>query len=190
MRLCPVLLALIAVPALAQPPAPTAPPTAPEARLAAQREAMRALSFMDGEWRGPAEIAGGHEITQTERVGALLDGAVRVVEGRGYDAQGTTRFNAVAVISYDLERRAFMMRSYAMGYTGDFPLEVRPNGFRWQVPAGPGAIVRYTATIEGDSWHEVGERIVGDAAPIRTVEMRLVRVGPSRWPAEGAVPPR
>lgn len=185
-----LLLAILATPALAQPPVPRPVPTAPDARLAVQRDAMRALAFMDGEWRGPADVAGGHQITQTERVGPLLDGAVRLVEGRGYDTQGVTRFNAVAMISYDLERRRYMMRSHAMGYVGDFPLEVRPNGFSWQLPAGPGAIVRYTATIENGTWHEVGERIAGDSPPVRMVEMRLTRIGPSRWPAEGAVPPR
>lgn len=185
-------LALAAAPLAAQPsqPAPNAVPTAPEARLAAQREAMRALSFMDGEWRGPAEVGGGHRIVQTERIGPLLDGAVKVIEGRGHEADGTTSFNALGIISYDLEQRRYIMRSYAMGYVGDFPLEMRPNGFRWQIPAGPGAVIRYTATVDATTWHEVGERIAGDAPPVRVFEMRLTRLGPSRWPADGAVSPQ
>ena len=36
---------------------------------------------------------------------------------------------------------------YAMGYAGDYPLTVRPDGFSWSHPAGPGATTRYTATI-------------------------------------------
>ena len=64
----------------------------PEALLAAQREAMRRLSFMDGVWRGPAWtiLPSGekHSITQTERIGPFLDGSVKVIEGRGYYASG------------------------------------------------------------------------------------------------------
>src|SRR5262245_24759201 len=61
----------------------------PAALLAAQREAMAPLAFMDGVWRGPAWtiLPSGekHNVTQTERIGPFLDGSVKVIEGRGYD---------------------------------------------------------------------------------------------------------
>ncbi len=198
--LIPMLCALAAGPALAQEgAAPTAapaqtPPAAgpwdPATRLAAQREAMEALAFLDGQWRGRAVARPGGPMTQTERVGTLLDGTVRVVEGRGYDADGRTVFNALGIISYDPIGRTYSMHSYAMGYAGDFPLEVRPDGFSWSQPMGPGASVRYTATVRDGEWHETGDRITGDGAPARMLEMRLRRVGDAGWPAEGAVPPR
>ena len=177
-------------PSLAQTPE-FAGPWDPATRIAAQREAMRALAFMDGEWRGTAEAdAGARSLTQTERVGPLLDGALRVVEGRGYDAAGRTVFNAFGVISYDPVRRSYSMRSYAMGYAGDFPLEVRPDGFSWTQPMGPGTSVRYTATVRDGEWHEVGERVADGGAPTRMFEMRLRRIGDSAWPGAGAVPAR
>lgn len=195
-----LLAALLSAPAAAQPPsapveAPQAAPAAglwdPATRLTRQREAMKALSFMDGVWRGSAEAeAGGGALVQTERVGPLLDGTVKLVEGRAYDAAGKTVFNALGVISYDPVKRAYVMHAYAESYSGDFPLTVRPDGFTWTQPMGPGATLRYTAIVKDGQWHEVGERIVDGVPPAKLFEMRLRRIGPARWPTEGAVTPR
>jgi hypothetical protein len=87
-----------------------------------------------------------HNITQTERVGPFLDGSIKVIEGRGYEGDGSVGFNALAIISYDLETRAYNMRSYAQGYVGDFALTPTADGFEWEIPAGPMAM-RYTAVI-------------------------------------------
>src|SRR5262245_9779510 len=91
------LLLVAAAPSAAQFPDPAA-------RIAAQREAMTRLAFMDGVWRGPAwtlSPAGRSELIQTERIGTFLDGSVRVIEGRGYMPDGSVGFNALGVISYD-----------------------------------------------------------------------------------------
>lgn len=186
-----LMLALLLASAPAEPASPPAAsfvPGDPAARLAAQREAMKALAFMDGAWRGRAQTdrlpAG---FVHTERAGPLLDGAVRLVEGRSYDEKGDTRFNAFAIISYDPARKTYAMRSYAMGYAGDFPLAVRPDGYSWTQPAGPGAEIRYTATVKGDEWVETGERVVNGGAPQKVFEMRVRRVGSTQWPQQGAV---
>jgi len=190
-----LLTLLLGSAAAAQPPAPPSAasfvPHDPAARLAAQREAMKALAFMDGAWRGRARTdAMPAGFIHTERVGPLLDGTVRLVEGRSYDEKGTTRFNAFAIISYDPARRAYSMRSYAMGYAGDFPLTVRPDGYSWTQPAGPGAVIHYTATVTGTEWSEVGERSAGSEPPRKVFEMRVRRVGATAWPQVGAVGPR
>jgi hypothetical protein len=190
-----LLTLLLGSAAAAEPPAPPSSasfvPHDPASRLAAQREAMKALAFMDGAWRGRAQtdaMPGG--FIHTERAGPLLDGTVRLVEGRSYDEKGATRFNAFAIISYDPARRAYMMRSYAMGYAGDFPLTVRPDGYSWTQPAGPGAVVNYTATVDGAEWLEVGERVVNGGPPAKVFEMRVRRIGATPWPGAGAVGPR
>jgi hypothetical protein len=178
-------LGTVTVPATAQ------APMSPAARLAAQREAMRAFDFLDGTWRGPASSESGKfHTTQTERVGSLLDGTVKVIEGRSYDSSGRTMFNALGIISYDPVRRSYSMHSYAMSYSGDFPVEVRKDGFSWTQPAGPSASVRYTATISNGEWHETGDRIAGTGAPVRIFEMRLKRLGSTDWPAADPVPPK
>lgn len=165
----------------------------PAVTLAAQREAMAKLAFMDGEWRGSAWTqmmapqGEKHVLTQTERVGTFLDGTVRVIEGRGYEADGKVTFNAFAVISYKPETRAYSMRSYAMGNSGDFVLVPTADGFTWEIPAGP-MTIRYTATVKDGVWKEVGDRIAPGKDPVRFIEMDLKRVGDSTWPAAGAVP--
>jgi hypothetical protein len=179
-------LAATAAPALAQ-----SPPD-PAARIAKQQAAIKALSWMDGVWRGPAVTTrpGGVKvtITQTERSGPLLGGAVHVVEGRGYNADGSTGFNALGIISYDPDKDAYSMRSYAMGQAGDFPLTLTPDGAVWTIPAGP-ATIRYTITAKDGVWHEVGERVVEGQPPMAFFEMTLKRIGDSTWPAAGAIPP-
>jgi hypothetical protein len=157
-------------------------------RLDAQREAMAKLAFMDGAWKGKVDTgtpAGA--LVQTERVGSLLDGTVKLVEGRGHDFTGKVMFNAFAVISYDPVKRRYTMRSYAMGYAGDFPLTVRADGFSWSHPAEPGATMRYTATIGNGQWHEIGERVEANKPPVKVLDMKLRRLGPSSWPQAGAV---
>jgi hypothetical protein len=195
MKIAPLALLLAGSAAAAQPASAPAPspsgPWDPAARLAAQREAMKALAFMDGAWRGEARterLPTG--FVHTERVGPLLDGTVRLVEGRSYDEKGGTRFNAFAIISYDPARRTYTMHSHAMGFAGDFPLEVRPNGYSWTQPAGRGATIHYTATVDGTEWREVGERRTDGAPPEKVFEMLVHRLGPTAWPQQGAVGPR
>lgn len=151
------------------------------------------LAFLHGEWRGAASVMGRDgqwmQLTQTERVGPMLDGAVTVIEGRGYDAAGAVQFNAFAVVSRDERRNVWEMRSYAGGSAGTFPFEARPDGFVWSTPAGPDAITRYTATITGDRWDQIGEYVPATGEPRKIFEMHLTRLGPTGWPSAGAVGP-
>lgn len=165
----------------------------PAATIAAQKQALAPLAYMDGVWRGEARTTGmdgkAHVVTQTERIGPLLDGSIKVIEGRGYNADGGTGFNAFAVLSWDVARQKFNFRSYAMGQSGDFAFEPTADGYVWSILAGP-MTIRYTATIKDGTWHEVGDRVMEGQAPVRFFEMTLTRVGDSAWPAAGAVPVR
>lgn len=158
----------------------------------AQRAAIDRLDFLDGEWRGEAAIhgpAGTVTLTQTERVGSMLGGSIKVIEGRGYAADGSTRFNAMATVSWDARAGRYNFRSYAQGYSGDYPFEVTDDGFRWQTPAGPNARIEYVAMVRDGTWHEVGTYVAEGQPPRQMMEMRLTRVGDSDWPAGGAVAP-
>ena len=160
------------------------------ALLAAQRQAMLPLAFMDGVWRGPAATVMGdgtrHEVTQTERIGPFLDGSVKVIEGRGYGADGKVAFNAFGIISFDSGTRKYSLRSYAMGLAGDFAFTPSDSGYVWEIPAGP-ATIRYTCTVKAGHWREVGQRLVPGQEPTPFFEMNLVRVRDTDWPAAGAV---
>lgn len=161
--------------------------------MAAQKEAMKALAIMDGVWRGPAStvLPSGekHNITQTERIGPFLDGAIRVIEGKGYTQDGSVSFNAFGIISFDAAKKAYSIRSYAMGRVGDFVLTPTADGYVWEIPAGP-MTIRYTATIKNGEWHEVGDRVAMGQEPVRFFEMTLKRIGDSTWPAGDPVPPK
>jgi hypothetical protein len=184
-----LVLALLAAAAGAASPA-SGQQEDPATLLAAQRAAMAPLAMMDGVWRGSAWTvlpSGRHEITQTERIGPFLGGSVKVIEGRGYDPDGTVTFNAFGTISYDPARRVYTLHSYAQGRSGDFTLTPTADGYVWEIPAGP-MTIRYTATIRDGAWREVGDRIVPGREPVRFFEMNLRRVGDTDWPAAGAIP--
>ena len=181
-----LLAALIAAPclALAQ--------HDPRAAIAAQSEAMKALAPMDGTWRGPAWTllpdGSKRTITQTERIGPFLGGSIKVIEGRGYEADGRVGFNAFGIVSFDPATKRYSLRSYALGYAGDFKFMPTPEGYDWEVPAGPNAIIKYSATIKDGTLREVGDRHTPDRPPLRIFEMELKRIGDSSWPAGDAVP--
>src|SRR6266478_4103041 len=151
----------------------------PATLIAAQRDAMAPLAFMDGVWRGPAWtiLPSGekHTITQTERIGPFLDGSVKVIEGRGYDQDGKVTFNAFGTISYNPATRVYTLHSYAQGYVGDFVLTPMADGYVWEIPAGS-MTIRYTAVIKDGALREVGDRITPGKEPVRFFEMNLKRV--------------
>ena len=160
------------------------------ALLSAQREALAAFSRMDGVWRGPAwtMMSNGekHHITQTERIGPLLDGTIKLIEGRGYDPDGRTTFNAFGVIAFDPAKRTYTLRSHAQGRYGEFAIKPTADGYAWEIPAGP-MTIRYTATIKDGVLREVGDRIVEGKEPARFFEMALTRVSDSAWPGAGTI---
>jgi hypothetical protein len=122
-------------------------------------------------------------------VGPFLDGSLRVIEGRGYEADGRVTFNAFAIISYDPSERAYRMRSYAQGFTGDYLFTPTPDGFVWEIPAG-NMTMRFTAVIRDGEWHEFGERVLPGQEPVRFLEMNLRRIADTEWPAGSPVGPR
>lgn len=162
-----------------------------ESAVVKQKEMLGRLEFMNGRWRGDAwSISPTGEkidLTQTERVGPMLDGIVKVVEGRGYDKDGKVAFNAFAVISYDVTNGKYSMRSYSGGRSGDYKFAPTDEGFIWEIPMGS-AVIRYTAKVSDGEWFEYGERIVGDQKGFRFFEMKLKRIGDSDWPAGDYVP--
>lgn len=160
----------------------------PKATIAAQAQAMAPLAWMDGRWRGPGWAlipVGRHEIVQTERVGPLLDGSIKVMEGKSFEPDGKpAAFNAFGVLSYDAASKAYTLHSYAQGRAGDFPLTPTADGYVWTIPMGP-VSMRYTATHADDAWTEVGDLLRPGAPDTRVFEMRLKRVGDTDWPLAG-----
>lgn len=165
----------------------------PASLIAMQKAALEKFSRMDGVWRGPAwtMLPSGekHNITQTERIGPMLDGSIKVIEGRGYEPDGRVGFNAFGVISYSPESKSYRIRSHAQGRYGDFAIVPTDDGYAWEIPAGP-MTIRYVAVIRDGTLKEVGDRVAPGKDPVRFFEMTLTRIGDTDWPAGNAVPPK
>lgn len=158
-----------------------------------QREAMQALSWMDGEWVGEATISmgpgAGASHPHTERIGPMLGGSIKVIEGRSAGgADGAPAFNAFAVVSWDDATDRYMMRSYANGQAGDFPLQATADGFSWSTPARGGEM-RYVTTFQDGEWVEIGHFVMPGREPMKVIELRLRRRGDTTWPAGDPVVP-
>jgi hypothetical protein len=188
-----ILIAFLAACASAPAAAPTPteqPPQAPALPAVKPTESlvepMHKLDFMRGIWAGPAtgvERDGkAYKVTQVERIGPMLGGDIIVIEGRGYRDDNTTGFNAFAIASYDPQTQKYELRSYAQGYAGTFEMKLTATGYVWEIPSGPHAVTRFTATITPATWREVGEFVAEGAAPAQIFEMNLKRVGDTDWP--------
>jgi hypothetical protein len=156
-----------------------------------QRQAMQALSWMDGEWVGEATLFMGpnrQAHPHTERIGPMLGGSIKVIEGRSVGPDGAVGFNAFAVVSWDDAEDRYVMRSYANGQAADFPLEARADGFSWTIP-NRGGEVRYVTTFKDGEWVEVGDFVMPGREPMRVIELRLRRRGDTSWPAADPVVP-
>ena len=183
-----LLAACIAIPAEAQ----RAPQANIEAKIDSQRAAMAKFDRLDGTWRGKAVYygpQGPHEITQTERFGPMLGGTIKVVQGRGYEGDGTASFNAFAVISYAPDTQTYSMQSWSDGREGRFEMVLTDKGYVWEIPAGP-MTIRYEAEITDTTLHEWGVRIVEGQKPQKFFDMQLTRVGDTDWPAAGVLGPQ
>ncbi|KTF69916.1 hypothetical protein ATB93_06500 [Sphingomonas sp. WG] len=163
---------------------------ADSAAIAAQQAAVKKLDWMRGLWRGKAETLtpdGPIEMTQTERIGTILDGTLLVIEGKAYGTDGSVPFHAFGVVSYNQASGKYVLASHAQGRSGSFPLSLTDTGFTWEVPAGPNALARYTATFAGGVYVEVGDYVTEGQPPRRFFTMTLKRVGDTDWPAAGGL---
>lgn len=145
---------------------------------------MARLDFLRGVWKGSATglapDGSRYQVTQQERVTPGLGGDVVMIEGRGVQADGATVFSALGIVSFDPSSQKYELRSYAQGRSGTFELKLTPTGYVWEIPAGPTAVIRYTATFDGARWREVGEFTEAGQPPMPLSEMNLVRVEDAR----------
>ena len=172
--------------------APVVAQTQPADAPSAQREALARLSFMQGVWVGQASgynpNGRPYAVTQTERIGPMLGGDILVIEGRGYNADASTGFNAFAVISWDHAASRYEIRAYDNGNAGTFPFTLTDTGYVWETPAGPG-VQRFTAEVTPTTYHEVGVFVMPGQPERKTFEMTLTRRGDTDWPGRDPVVP-
>ena len=162
-----------------------------DALVAEQREAMERVGWMDGVWRGTVTSAGPEgmiELVQTERIGTIAGGTMRVIEGRGYDADGTLQFNAAGIVTYDAAAGEYVMTSTARGMTARPWFKPTANGFEWGIETGQVSI-SYVARHDDGEWVEEGFMAFPNQPKRQFMTMRLRRVGDTDWPGAGVIGP-
>ncbi|HEY2468608.1 MAG TPA: hypothetical protein VGI45_12325 [Terracidiphilus sp.] len=168
---------LFAVLALTLSPSPLGVAQQPDA--AVQREAMKKLAFLAGNWSGPVTVVRGPgeplKLTQTEKVEYQLDGLVLLVEGRSTGADGKAQFEALATIAYDDASHTYRFRAYNEGRYLDTELAIQPDGFSWGFDAGPAKIRNTMHLTAKGEWQESTDVTFGSAPPHRSVDMLLNR---------------
>lgn len=181
-RLAAISLALtlsIAPPAMAQDPRSAA-------ILAEQREKIDAFDWADGIWRGEASYQMGSQsghLIQTERVSDYLGESVKLVEGRGYvEATGQSVFNALGIIKWHPELKAYRIHTFAQGNSGVYPIRLQADGYDWWIDTPVGKML-YETRVKDGVWREVGYRVAADGAKTQFFEMTLRRVADPDWPA-------
>ncbi len=176
-----LLLTLLAVPAFAQTPTPSA--SAPAAVVPAgdlALEAMKAVPALAGRWEGGGTIRQGPgepvRFVGEETVEMRLDGRVMLVEGRHWTPdRSRVVHHAFAVLSYDSEKKAYRFRTHLADRPGgEFSAFVEDGALIWEIPGSAGK-TRFTIRVEGDRWHEVGT-VERDGKTYQFFEMELRRV--------------
>lgn len=138
------------------------------------------FSTMLGTWRGEGWSMQGPdqrvEFKQTEKIAAKADGHVITVEGTGRDPEtGEVSFEAFATAAYDGDGKV-LWTAYNSGNVLNVELTTTDTTFSWGFDV-EGGQVRYTSTVEGDTWHEEGEfSSDGGKTWFPTLEMTLTRV--------------
>lgn len=148
-----LLLVMIAAPLAAQAPATSAK----------QVEKIAPLKPMLGSWKGHGWIMmreGKREsFTSSEIVSERLSGAALMIEGKHVAADDSGRIvhDALGIIAWSPKEGAYRFRTtLANGMTGEYPVTLTDQGFKWGMPVGPNGRIEYVITISGQSWKETG----------------------------------
>lgn len=155
----------------------------------AQRDAMKKLEFLVGDWEGGGWSilgpGGRSEFVGKEKVEWTLDGMIVKIEGIHFEKDesgeaGRKIHHAFGVLSHDGASPEYNFQAYlATGMSGSYKAKVAGDSLVWgfELPQGT---VRYNVRInEKGEWHEVGHfNPKGTEIWYQTLEMILRKVGP------------
>jgi hypothetical protein len=162
---------------------PAQPPTAP----AAQRDAMKKLDFLIGQWQGEGwmEIAPGQRRTfkGTEVVQSKLDGLLLAVEGLHHGPAGdkgkeVVVHHAFGLVSYDDQAKRYRFQAFtSRGNYADAEAKVTEGQLVWGMKVPQFGDVRYTVKLDDKGrWFEIGEVSRDGKTWQQFFEMTLKRV--------------
>jgi hypothetical protein len=167
------LLIALAAPLAAQPPDPVP-----------VRDAMSPAATLIGTWTGDGWMQLGPdrraEFHGTETVRYHLDDTVVLIEGIHHakapaGVEAPVVHHAFAVLSWNPRSGHTLSSWLANGRGGVFPAQLEAGKLTWTMDAGPMGKVRYTSLVEGDTWHDVGERSTDGETWVKFFEMALSR---------------
>jgi hypothetical protein len=170
MQLC-LLICAMALSAKAQAPSP-----------AVQIEEMKKLHFLLGEWRGEGWAMVGQKregAKQTETVQSKVGGVALLVEGLGRAVADNNLIvhNALAVISYDVQKKSYRVSTYqASGVTIEAEATVGNNSLEWGFKTERGTVRFAIKLTEKGEWHEVGDFSPDGKTWYKFMEMTLQKV--------------
>ncbi|MBX3118207.1 MAG: hypothetical protein KF784_04015 [Fimbriimonadaceae bacterium] len=144
-------------------------------------EAMKKLSFLFGEWEGTGWVQMGQErstYTVKESVHPRAGGTVVSFQGIGKDTKtGIVGHDAYGVMSYDLEKKAYTIRSYVMnGQSGVFPATIGDKSIVWEIKTDDRHIKYSISLDEKGQWVEIGEVKLDGNLWYKFMEMTLKKV--------------
>lgn len=150
---------------------------------AAVDSAMAPLAWLIGEWEGTGTTRSrtGSEVASVrEKVESKLGGRVLIMEGIGRvptaDGTGRVVHHAFGVLSYDPEKREYVLRAFRDGGAIDPVSRLADGAFIWEfdIPGGGGR-TRYVIRNDGGEWLETGEYSLDGSTWRKFFEMRLHR---------------
>jgi hypothetical protein len=147
-----------------------------------QREAMKKLTFLEGNWNGEANMMvrgqGNQKINQTEKVQFQLGGTILIIEGLGKSVEDNSKtvHHAFAVISYDEKSEKYRFTSWLEnGLTGEYEAYFDDTGnFVWVMESPNGGTIYYKIKLdENGHWVETGEWSSGENQKFEFFSMTL-----------------
>lgn len=156
-------------------------PRAPDVN--AQRQAMKKLEFLVGEWAGEGRMlrASGEwiEFSQTERAKYKLDGLLLVIEGTGRaKTDGQPLLQAYGVVSYDDASSKYHMRAFNDGRWLETDTALADNGkaLTWGFDVGDMHTKSILRLTDAGEWTESHEITMGTQAPRKFMELTVKQV--------------
>jgi hypothetical protein len=154
------------------------PPHAPD--VDAQRQAMKKLGFLVGEWAGEGRMlrASGDwiEFNQTEHAEYKLDGLLLVIEGMGHaKTDGHPLLQAYGIASYDDATGKYHMRAYNDGRWLETDVALGESGkeLTWGFNVGDIHTKSTLRLTEGGEWTESHEITIGAQPPRKFMELTV-----------------
>ena len=157
------------------------PPRAPDVN--AQRQAMKKLGFLIGEWAGEGRMlrASGEwiEFNQTERAEYKLDGLLLVIEGVGRTkSDGRPLLQAYGIASYDDATGTYHMRAFNDGRWLETDTVLADNGreLTWGFTVGDIRTKSILRLTNAGEWTESHEITMGTQPPKKFMELTVKQV--------------